>query len=176
MASAARRPEGFLPSNPPGSPSTKQATNPVVVSVGTAARRCQVIPRMVAPERRFGPIATSSGGWIDLSFVRVADRTGPIPQYRTTRGKRHVSRDEILVCVPTVLVAGPYRMYFYSHEPNEPPPIHVDRDDQSAKFWLYPVALARNLGFGPAELRRVQRLVAENRTVLLEKWHERFPS
>lgn len=67
-------------------------------------------------------------------------------------------------------------MYFYSHEPNEPPHIHVDRDDQSAKFWLEPVALARNLGFGPAELRRVQRLVAENQVVLLEKWHERFPS
>ncbi len=52
--------------------------------------------------------------------------------------------------MPTVLVAGPYRMYFYSHEPNEPPHIHVDRDDQSAKFWL-----ARNLGFAPAEPQRI---------------------
>ncbi len=52
----------------------------------------------------------------------------------------------------------------------------VDRDDQSAKFWLDPVALARNLGFGPAELRRIHRLVVENRNLLLEKWHERFPS
>jgi hypothetical protein len=33
-----------------------------------------------------------------------------------------------------------------------------------------------NLGFRPAELRRVQRLVVENRALLLEKWHERFPS
>ena len=74
----------------------------------------------------------------------------------------------------TILVDGPYRMYFYSHEPNEPPHIHVDRDDQSAKFWLDPVALARNLGFGPAELRRVHRLVTESRTFLLEKWNERF--
>jgi hypothetical protein len=40
-------------------------------------------------------------------------------------------------------------MYFHSHKPNEPPHVHVDRDDQSAKFWLDPVALARNLGFGP---------------------------
>jgi hypothetical protein len=54
--------------------------------------------------------------------------------------------------------------------------VHVDRDDQSAKFWLDPVALARNLGFGPVELRRVHRLVAENHNLLLEKWHERFPS
>lgn len=92
------------------------------------------------------------------------------------RQKLPLSRDGILVCVPTILMAGPYRMYFYSHEPNEPPHIHVDRDDQSAKLWLEPVALAVNLGFGPAALRRVQRLVAENRALLLENWYERFPS
>jgi len=67
-------------------------------------------------------------------------------------------------------------MYFYSHEPNEAPHVHVDRDDMSAKFWLEPVALSRNLGFGPSELRRVHRLVVENRQLLLEKWNERFPS
>jgi len=83
---------------------------------------------------------------------------------------------EILKDVPTILMVGPYRVYFHSHEPNEPPHVHVDRDDQWAKFWLDPVALAGNLGFGPVELRRVHRLVAENRSVLLEKWHERFPS
>jgi Domain of unknown function (DUF4160) len=36
----------------------------------------------------------------------------------------------------TVLRIGPYRFYFYSHEPNEPPHIHVDRDDMTAKYWL----------------------------------------
>ena len=49
-------------------------------------------------------------------------------------------------------MVGPYRIYSYSHEPNKRPHVHVDRDDQSAKFWLDPVALARNLGFGPVEL------------------------
>ncbi len=78
--------------------------------------------------------------------------------------------------MPTILVVGPYRFYFYSHEPNEPPHIHVDRDDKSAKFWLEPVALARNLGFGPSELQRIHRLVVENNREFLEKWHERFPS
>jgi hypothetical protein len=47
--------------------------------------------------------------------------------------------------MPTALSAGPYRFYFYSHEPNEAAHVHVDRDDLSAKFWLIPVALARNL-------------------------------
>jgi hypothetical protein len=49
--------------------------------------------------------------------------------------------------MPTVLRTGPYRFFFYSHEPGEPPHVHVDRDNQSAKFWLEPVELARNLGF-----------------------------
>jgi hypothetical protein len=83
---------------------------------------------------------------------------------------------EMLKGAPTILLVGPYRMCFHSHEPNEPPCVHVDRDDQSAVFWLDPVALARNLGFGPVELRRVHRPVAENRNPLLKKWHERFPS
>jgi len=70
--------------------------------------------------------------------------------------------------------SGPYRVYFHSHEPNEPPHVHVDRDDQSAKFWLTPLALARNLGFGAVELRRIQRLLKENQSSLLEKWDARF--
>jgi hypothetical protein len=52
--------------------------------------------------------------------------------------------------------------------------VHVDRDDQSAKFWLNPVTLARNLGFGPGELRRIQRMLKESEGMLLEKWNERF--
>ena len=76
--------------------------------------------------------------------------------------------------MPTVLRSGPYRLYFYSHEPNEPPHVHVDRDDQSAKFWLRPIGLALNLGFSPVELRRIHRMVMENEEVLLEKWNARF--
>ena len=49
--------------------------------------------------------------------------------------------------MPTVLRSGPYRVYFYSHEGREPPHVHVDREDRSAKFWLEPVGLARNFGF-----------------------------
>ncbi|HET8889872.1 MAG TPA: DUF4160 domain-containing protein [Candidatus Angelobacter sp.] len=57
--------------------------------------------------------------------------------------------------MPTVLRSGPYRFYFYSHEPNEPPHVHVDRDDLSAKFWLDPVALAQNFGFNARGIRRL---------------------
>jgi hypothetical protein len=70
--------------------------------------------------------------------------------------------------VPTVLRVGPYRIYFYSHEPNESAHVHVDRDDQSAKLWLNPVALARNLGFSAQELRSIERVLSESEDTLLE--------
>lgn len=76
--------------------------------------------------------------------------------------------------MPAVLRVGPYRFYFYSHEPNEPPHVHVDRDGLSAKFWLTPPAVARNLGFSPRELRRLHRIVVEHHKALLEAWHGFF--
>lgn len=77
--------------------------------------------------------------------------------------------------MPTVLRSGPYRVYFYSHDLlNEPPHVHVDRDDLSAKFWLNPVALARNLGFNATELRRIERLLREHQQKLLEAWYGTF--
>lgn len=76
--------------------------------------------------------------------------------------------------MPTVLRSGPYRLYFYSHEPNEPPHVHIDRDDQSCKFWIQNVALARNLGFSAKELRDLEKLVIDNQQRLLEAWHEYF--
>jgi hypothetical protein len=76
--------------------------------------------------------------------------------------------------MPTILRIGPYKFYFYSHEPNEPPHIHVDRENQSAKFWLQAVQLARNIGFSPRELNKLEALVQENQKVLLEEWYGNF--
>ncbi len=76
--------------------------------------------------------------------------------------------------MPTVLRLGPYRFYFYSHEPNEPPHIHIDRDNLSTKFWLDPVQLARNLGFSPKDLRTIERMVVEHQQELQEKWNGYF--
>ena len=75
---------------------------------------------------------------------------------------------------PTVLREGPYRLFFYSGDRNEPPHIHVERDTHRAKFWLDPVRLARSGGFGAAELRELERLVLEHAQLLLGKWNEYF--
>jgi hypothetical protein len=76
--------------------------------------------------------------------------------------------------LPTVLRSGPYRFYFFSHEPNEPAHVHVDRDQFSAKVWLLPLALARNIGFSARELRKILKLVEDNQTMLLEAWYGYF--
>ncbi len=76
--------------------------------------------------------------------------------------------------MPTILRYQAYRFYFYSNEPNEPPHVHVDRDNLSAKFWLEVVGLARNRGFAARELRQLEDIVTANREKFLEAWHEYF--
>lgn len=74
--------------------------------------------------------------------------------------------------MPTVLRIGPYRFHFYSREPREPPHIHVERDDKEAKFWLQPLALARNYGFAPHELNELANLIRMHQGTLNQKWKE----
>jgi len=75
---------------------------------------------------------------------------------------------------PTIARIGPYRFYFFSHEPHEPPHVHVDREEASAKFWLNPVALARNLGFTAHELREIEALVRQHQEGWQEAWDDFF--
>lgn len=78
--------------------------------------------------------------------------------------------------MPTILRSGPYRFYFYSHEPNEPTHIHIDRDNLSAKYWLTPISLASNLGFSEKELRKIREIIEENQLMFVEAWNEYFGS
>jgi hypothetical protein len=56
----------------------------------------------------------------------------------------------------------------------DPPHVHVEREEGKAKFWLEPVRLESSRGFGRVEIGRIQRLVEENTEVLLRSWHEYF--
>ncbi len=76
--------------------------------------------------------------------------------------------------MPTVVRIGPYRLYFFSHEPFEPIHIHVDRENYSAKFWLNPVQLAKNVGFSAVELNKIEKLVIENESKIKEAWNGYF--
>lgn len=76
--------------------------------------------------------------------------------------------------MPTVLRSGPYRFFFYSGDGDEPPHVHVERDDNTAKFWLSPVRLQSSGGFKPPEVRRIQRLVEQHREELQRSWDAHF--
>jgi hypothetical protein len=76
--------------------------------------------------------------------------------------------------MPTVLRSGPYRLFFYGSDRDEPPHVHVERDDDKAKFWLEPVRLQSSGGFGRSEINQIQRLVEENREQLLRAWNAFF--
>ena len=76
--------------------------------------------------------------------------------------------------MPTLLRIGPFRFYFYSHEPNEPPHVHVDRAEASIKIWLGSLDVAMNRGFKAHEIGTVVDMVRTNRDAFLEAWHGYF--
>ena len=76
--------------------------------------------------------------------------------------------------MPTVLRIGPYRLFFVSLDNNEPPHVHVRRENMVAKFWLDPMELQKSGGFSRPELNKIARLVRDNRDALLGGWYEFF--
>ena len=76
--------------------------------------------------------------------------------------------------MPTVLRIGPYRFFFYANDRDEPPHIHVEREDKIAKFWLDPVRLHSSGGLNRTEISRIQKLVVQYRQQLMEAWNEYF--
>ena len=76
--------------------------------------------------------------------------------------------------MPTALRTGPYRFFFYAGDRDEPPHVHVERENKRAKFWLNPVRLQRSLGFARTEVQRIQRMVEARREYLLRCWDEYF--
>ena len=75
--------------------------------------------------------------------------------------------------MPTVFRQGPYR-FFYSGDRDEPPHVHVERDDCEAKFWIDPVRLERSRGFSGKDLNRIQEIIQENQATLRGSWNEFF--
>ena len=76
--------------------------------------------------------------------------------------------------MPTVLRIGPYRFFFYAGDRDEPAHIHVERDEQRAKFWLVPVRLQSSRGFSRQELHRMQQIIEEQSAQLVRSWDEYF--
>ena len=76
--------------------------------------------------------------------------------------------------MPTVLRSGPYRFFFYSGDRNEPPHVHVERDDRSGKFWLDPVRIQESGGLSRGDIQRIIRLVEAHQATLIGAWNDYF--
>ena len=50
--------------------------------------------------------------------------------------------------------------------------VHAQREKMVCKFWLEPVELAKNQGFGPRELNQIRHIVESNVGKIKEAWHE----
>lgn len=76
--------------------------------------------------------------------------------------------------MPTVLRVGSYRFFFYAGDRDEPRHVHVEQNDKIAKFWLDPVRLQGSGGFSRTEIGRIQKLIDDHHTELLEAWDDYF--
>lgn len=76
--------------------------------------------------------------------------------------------------MPTILRKGPYRLFFYAGDREEPIHVHVEHDENVAKFWLEPVRLHTSGGFSRVEIGRIHKLVADHAEELKEAWNAYF--
>ena len=76
--------------------------------------------------------------------------------------------------MPTIRREGPYRIHFYPKDETEPPHVHVDRDNSSAKVWLAPLRVQSSRGYRRTEILQIERIVENYREELVEAWNDFF--
>jgi len=75
--------------------------------------------------------------------------------------------------MPVVLRVAGYKFFFYQADvTNEPPHVHVTKEDDEAKFWLDPIRIAREGRFRKSDLRDIERIIEDNHGFLLNAWNE----
>ncbi len=72
--------------------------------------------------------------------------------------------------MPTLMRAGPYRLFIVMADCVEPRHVHVEGNGGLAKFWLEPVSLGHSMEYAPREIHRIRALVAEQRETLLQRF------
>ena len=76
--------------------------------------------------------------------------------------------------MPIVLRIKGYRFGFYASDCDEPPHVHIRKDDNAAKYWLKPMFLKESHGFRPRELKKMERIIADHLDELMEAWNGFF--
>lgn len=76
--------------------------------------------------------------------------------------------------MPTVLRHEAFRFFFYSSDKPEPPHVHVERDNGTAKIWIDPVRLQDSQGFSRTDISKILKIAENNRILMLRSWNEYF--
>lgn len=74
--------------------------------------------------------------------------------------------------MPVVLRIKGYHVWFYEADLDEPPHVHVGKEDKEAKYWMVPIALAKSRRFREHELGEIERILAEHKEYILRTWQE----
>jgi hypothetical protein len=76
--------------------------------------------------------------------------------------------------MPTLFVKDGYRFFFYSND-HTPIHVHVRKGDGEAVFNVEgEVVLRESIGMKTKELSKAEELANENRSAIIQKWHEYF--
>ena len=74
--------------------------------------------------------------------------------------------------MPTLFIFFGLRFYFYSEE-HLPIHIHVQNADGNAKFNVYPeIELVYNKGLNGKDLKLAEKIIYENKEVIITRWNE----
>ncbi len=79
--------------------------------------------------------------------------------------------------MPVIFRQDGYKFFFYSNEgdPLEPLHIHVRKGSALAKFWIVPfVHLAESYDITSSEVRKLAKIIEDNKELIERKWHEYF--
>lgn len=75
---------------------------------------------------------------------------------------------------PTVLRAGPYRLFFFSREERRMH-VHVAHPHGEVKFWLEPaVERGPSVGLSERELAEAQEIVVRHQQEIVDAWQRHF--
>ena len=76
--------------------------------------------------------------------------------------------------MPTIVRLNGFRFYFYSHVPNEPPHVHIDKGKATIKVWLDSLEVAKSRGLRAHEISGIIDMLKERLAMFSEQWHEYF--
>lgn len=74
--------------------------------------------------------------------------------------------------MPVIFRHKGFAFFFVMFDLNEPVHVHVRHGRQEAKYWVQPLALAWNRGYRAHELNEIERIIEDNRVLILRYWQE----